>query len=138
MFYFEEIKGKKFLKSDMLPAEHFFTTRNSVIKTKEKEFEPLVEENKKIIPVNLKRNLGGAGGFNAGLKNFINNSDSDYISLISTGEYIRITDKMIQEESIINNSWGSILYTQDNYKNSNLYKSLRKSYSIKLSLHISL
>lgn len=54
------------------------------------------------------------------------NSDSDYISLISTGEYIRITDKMIQEESIINNSWGSILYTQDNYKNSNLYKSLRK------------
>ena len=49
MFYFEEIKGKKFLKSDMLPAEHFFTTRNSVIKTKEKEFEPIVEENKKII-----------------------------------------------------------------------------------------
>lgn len=49
MFYFEEINGKKFLKSDKLPAEHFFTTRDSFIRTKEKEFEPTVEENKKMI-----------------------------------------------------------------------------------------
>lgn len=49
MFYFEEINGKKFLKSDMLPAEHLFTTRDSFIKTKEEEFEPVVETNKKMI-----------------------------------------------------------------------------------------
>ena len=50
MFYFDEIFGKKVLKSDLLKnVEHFFTTRESVIKTKDIEFEDLVLENKKII-----------------------------------------------------------------------------------------
>ena len=50
MFYFDEISGKKVLKSDLLKnVEHFFTTRESVIKTKDVEFENLVLENKKII-----------------------------------------------------------------------------------------
>lgn len=50
MFYFDEIKGKKVLKSDMLNGvTHFFTTRETVIKTKEPEFEKIVEENKNII-----------------------------------------------------------------------------------------
>ena len=47
MFYFDEICGKKVLKSDLLKAEHFFTTRESVIKTKEPELEQLVADNKK-------------------------------------------------------------------------------------------
>lgn len=46
MFYFEKINGKEVLKSDMLSEiTHFFTTRESVIKTKEPEFKKLVEEN---------------------------------------------------------------------------------------------
>ncbi len=50
MFYFEEINGKKILKSSVLNGlNHFFTTRESVIKTKEPEFEPIVENNKKEI-----------------------------------------------------------------------------------------
>lgn len=50
MFYFDEINGRKILKSDILRGvEHFFTTRESVIKTKEADFEALVEENKKIV-----------------------------------------------------------------------------------------
>ena len=50
MFYFEEINGKKILKSSILSGlTHFFTTRESVIKTKEPEFENIVEENKKDI-----------------------------------------------------------------------------------------
>ena len=49
MFYFDEIYGKKVLKSDYLPnLEHFFTTRESVIKTKEPKFVKIVDENKKI------------------------------------------------------------------------------------------
>jgi len=48
MFYFDEICGKKVLKSDLIRAEHFFTTRESVIKTKEKDFEQLVATNKEL------------------------------------------------------------------------------------------
>lgn len=49
MFYFDEICGKKVLKSDLIAAEHFFTTRETIIKTKEPDVEALVNENKKII-----------------------------------------------------------------------------------------
>lgn len=50
MFYFDEINGKKVLKSSILnELNHFFTTRESVIKTKEPDFENIVEENKKDI-----------------------------------------------------------------------------------------
>ena len=50
MFYFEEINGKKILKSSILNGlNHFFTTRESVIKTKEPDFEKIVEDNKKDI-----------------------------------------------------------------------------------------
>lgn len=45
MFYFDEINGKKILRSDLLNAEHFFTTRESFIKTKEPEFEKTAAEN---------------------------------------------------------------------------------------------
>ena len=50
MFYFEEVNGKKILKSSILNGlNHFFTTRESVIKTKEPDFEKIVEDNKKDI-----------------------------------------------------------------------------------------
>lgn len=46
MFYFDEISGKRILKSSILDGlNHFFTTRESVIKTKEPEFESPVAEN---------------------------------------------------------------------------------------------
>jgi len=49
MFYFDEIKGKKVLKSSILGnLNHFFTTRESIIKTKEPEYETLVKENKNL------------------------------------------------------------------------------------------
>lgn len=50
MFYFDEINKKKVLKSSILNGlNHFFTTRESVIKTKEPDFESIVCENKKDI-----------------------------------------------------------------------------------------
>ena len=50
MFYFEEIKGKKVLRSSILAGlNHFFTTRKSVIKSKEPEYQDLVDENKSLI-----------------------------------------------------------------------------------------
>lgn len=50
MFYFDEIDGKKVLKSDVLKGlKHFFTTRETIIKTKEPEFEEVVNDNKKKI-----------------------------------------------------------------------------------------
>lgn len=49
MFYFEKLNGKTVLKSDLLKGlNHFFTTRESIIKTKEAEFEELVNENNKM------------------------------------------------------------------------------------------
>ena len=51
--------------------------------------------------------------------------DSDnYTSLLATGEYIRISSNMIEQGSIINNSWGSscFLETEKEYKHSNLMK----------------
>lgn len=48
MFYFENICGKKILKSTILNGlNHFFTTRESIIKTKEPDFENTVERNRK-------------------------------------------------------------------------------------------
>ena len=50
MFHFSEINGKRILKSSLLDGlNHFFTTRESVIKTKEPDFEKVVLENKKDI-----------------------------------------------------------------------------------------
>ena len=47
MFYFDKINGKRILKSDRLTfAEHFFTTRETIIKSKEPEMQGLVEINK--------------------------------------------------------------------------------------------
>ena len=46
MFYFSEIYGKKVLKSDVIKAEHFFTTRETIIKTKEKEMLSQVKKNR--------------------------------------------------------------------------------------------
>ena len=49
MFYFEEINGKKILKSDIIKTEHFFTTREICIQTKEKSLKEHTEYNKKLI-----------------------------------------------------------------------------------------
>lgn len=50
MFYFENINGKKILKSDLLKnIEAFFTTRDICIKSKEDGMENIVSDNKKII-----------------------------------------------------------------------------------------
>ena len=50
MFYFDKIHGKLILKSDLLnDLNHFFTTRESIIRTKEPDFLYLAEENTKII-----------------------------------------------------------------------------------------
>ncbi len=49
MFYFEKIEDKKVLKSSVLgELNHFFTTRESVIKTKEVENTEKAENNRKI------------------------------------------------------------------------------------------
>ena len=46
MFYFDEIKGKKVLKSTLLKGlDHFFTTRESIIKSKDPSFESIVNQN---------------------------------------------------------------------------------------------
>ena len=46
MFYFSNICDKKVLKSDIIGAEHFFTTRESIIKSKEIAMQPYIERNK--------------------------------------------------------------------------------------------
>ena len=62
MFYFEELKGRRILKSDFIQGpQAFFTTRESVIKSDELEKQKLIEENKNIICEYL----------NIDLKNFI-------------------------------------------------------------------
>ena len=49
MFYFENICGKKVLKSSVLSdLNHFFTTRESMIMTKLPEYEQLVNVNKNL------------------------------------------------------------------------------------------
>lgn len=49
MFYFDEINGKKILKSDIIRTEHFFTTRETIIKSKDTAYSELVEINKQDI-----------------------------------------------------------------------------------------
>jgi hypothetical protein len=57
MFYFEEINGKKILKSDLIKnAQAFFTTRKLCIKSLDEKMVQIVEENKKDICEFLKIN----------------------------------------------------------------------------------
>ena len=46
MFYCAEINGKKVIKSDIIKAEHFFTTREFCIKSKEPDMQEVVAQNK--------------------------------------------------------------------------------------------
>jgi len=72
MFYFEKINGKTIMKSDLLKGvKHFFTTRESVIKTKDEDFKKLAEENKKFF----------ADYLNIDLKNFINPSQTHSVNI---------------------------------------------------------
>ena len=49
MFYTCKINNKTVFKSDLIKTEHFFTTRESIIKSKEPEYSDIVEQNKKDI-----------------------------------------------------------------------------------------
>lgn len=50
MFYIDFIQGRKVVKSDFLPdLKHFFTTRETLIKTKEPNLYKFAEDNRKII-----------------------------------------------------------------------------------------
>ncbi len=72
MFYFEKIAGKTIMKSDLLEGvEHFFTTRESVIKTKEEDFKIFADENKKLF----------ANYLNIDLQNFINPSQTHSVNI---------------------------------------------------------
>lgn len=67
MFYFEKINNKLIMKSDLLSnVEHFFTTRESVIKTKEENFIDIAQDNKRMFCEYLKIDE----------KNFINPSQT--------------------------------------------------------------
>ena len=46
MFYNAEINGKSVIKSDIIKAEHFFTTREFCIKSKEPDMQSIVEQNR--------------------------------------------------------------------------------------------
>lgn len=72
MFYFEKIHGKTIMKSDLLEGvKHFFTTKESVIKTKEEDFKILADENKALF----------ADYLNINLKNFINPSQTHSVNI---------------------------------------------------------
>ena len=49
MYYSDYIKGKRVLKSDIIKTEHFFTTKESCIKSKEPDMADFVEKNKRDI-----------------------------------------------------------------------------------------
>ena len=50
MFYFDKINGREILKSDFLSdVEHFFTTRESVIRSSETHLRDRIDDNIKVI-----------------------------------------------------------------------------------------
>lgn len=72
MFYFEQVNGKTVMKSDLLDGvEHFFTTRESVIKSKEDDYQILVDGNKKMFAEVLEINF----------ENFINPSQTHSVNI---------------------------------------------------------
>lgn len=66
------------LNQDYLLNKIFVVNNNSTDETTE-YLSKVSKNNQQIIPVNLKKNVGGAGGFNIGLKNFIKKSSADYV-----------------------------------------------------------
>lgn len=73
---------KQCLKALLLQTyalNHIYVINNNSTDDTYEYLEKLKSEHKEIVPVNLKSNLGGAGGFNRGLKTFIKDSDSNYV-----------------------------------------------------------
>ena len=64
------------IESQTYPVEHFFVIDNCSTDNTW-EYLQTIKSNK-IVPIHLNKNLGGAGGFNAGLKTFIKKSNADY------------------------------------------------------------
>ncbi len=65
------------VKNQTYPIEHFFVIDNCSTDETWKYLQSI--KNEKIFPIRLHKNLGGAGGFNIGLKTFINQSISNYV-----------------------------------------------------------
>ena len=65
----------------------------------------LSKKYKNIKPINLTKNVGGAGGFNKGMKSFINYSQSDYVWIMDddTIPTYSALEKMISKLALIKN-----------------------------------
>lgn len=59
--------------------KHIYVVNNGSTDDTYEYLEEMKFKHDEVVPIHLKNNLGGAGGFNRGLKNFIKNSDSDYV-----------------------------------------------------------
>lgn len=59
--------------------DHIYVVNNNSTDNTKKYIEEMHQKYTQIIPINLNTNVGGAGGFNIGLKTFINNSSSEYV-----------------------------------------------------------
>lgn len=91
------------IKNQTYPIEHFFIIDNCSTDNTWKYLESV--KNKKLIPIHLDKNLGGAGGFNAGLKTFINKSDSDYVWIMDDDTIPTVTalEKLVKKSDISSN-----------------------------------
>ena len=65
------------VKNQTYPIEHFFVIDNCSTDETWKYLQSI--KNEKIFPIRLHKNMGGAGGFNIGLKTFIKQSISNYV-----------------------------------------------------------
>lgn len=73
MFYFDKVLSKSVLKSDLISAQHFFTTKELLLKSKEEDKSALIQENLS----NLKNE------FNLNLILSPNQTHSDNIEIVS-------------------------------------------------------
>lgn len=88
------------IESQTYPIEHFFIIDNCSTDNTWEYLQSIKSE--KIVPIHLEKNLGGAGGFNDGLKTFINKSDADYVWIMDDDTIPTSTalEKLIDKSNI--------------------------------------
>lgn len=82
----------------------FVVNNNSSVETKD-YLTDLSNRVKIVKPINLRKNIGGAGGFNRGIREFMEKSDSDYVWIMDddTIAHNDSLEKLVQSLSCLDN-----------------------------------
>lgn len=89
------------------PVNHIYVVNNNSTDNTINYLAEIAKNNTKIVPINLTENVGGAGGFNIGIKKFIKANTADFVWIMDddTIPQEQALENLIRKDDILD-SWG--------------------------------